>query len=75
MPKVSSRFQLSNNVSIFLSHLLALIYTFFSDFYVMYAEMEEKYGSARNIMSVYDKAVNAVLPEEKYEVIIQKAIL
>lgn len=30
--------------------------------------MEEKYGSARHIMGVYDKAVSAVLPEQKLEV-------
>ncbi|XKL68142.1 hypothetical protein PGB90_003633 [Kerria lacca] len=40
------------------------------EFYIMFAKMEETYPnttSARNILNVYEKAVSAVLPEEKFE--------
>ncbi|XP_043463575.1 pre-mRNA-splicing factor syf1 homolog [Leptopilina heterotoma] len=44
--------------------------------YLLYAKLEEDYGLARHAMSVYERATDAVLPEEKFEmfnVYIQKA--
>lgn len=35
-------------------------------FYLMYGEMEEKYGLARHAMRVYDRATRAVDEKEKY---------
>ncbi|XKL65240.1 hypothetical protein PGB90_008660 [Kerria lacca] len=40
------------------------------EFYIMFAKIEETYPnttSARNILNVYEKAVSAVLPEEKFK--------
>lgn len=34
----------------------------------MYAKLEEEHGLARHAMSVYERATNAVLPEERFEV-------
>ncbi len=34
----------------------------------MYAKLEEDHGLARHAMSVYQRATNALLPDEKYEV-------
>lgn len=39
-----------------------------SALYLLYAEMEEKYGLARHSMEVYRRATQAVLPAEKLEV-------
>ncbi len=41
-------------------------------FYLMYAKLEEDHGLARHAMSVYQRATNALLPDEKYEVDIFK---
>ncbi|XP_068970208.1 pre-mRNA-splicing factor syf1 homolog isoform X2 [Bombus flavifrons] len=35
--------------------------------YLLYAKLEEEHGLARHAMSVYERATNAVLPEEKFE--------
>ncbi|XP_065204827.1 pre-mRNA-splicing factor syf1 homolog [Planococcus citri] len=40
---------------------------FAKNFYLLYADMEEKYGLARHSMEVYRRATQAVLPEEKLE--------
>ncbi|XP_033228299.1 pre-mRNA-splicing factor syf1 homolog [Belonocnema kinseyi] len=37
------------------------------NFYLLYAKLEEEHGLARHAMSVYERATNAVLPEEKFE--------
>jgi hypothetical protein len=37
--------------------------------YLLYAKLEEEHGLARHAMSVYERATNAVLPEEKFDVI------
>lgn len=45
--------------------------------YVMYADVEEKYGLARRCITVYDRAVKSVSDEERmsmYQLYIQKAI-
>ncbi|XP_011502536.1 PREDICTED: pre-mRNA-splicing factor SYF1 [Ceratosolen solmsi marchali] len=36
-------------------------------FYLLYAKLEEEHGLARHAMSVYERATNAVLPEEQFE--------
>lgn len=36
---------------------------------MLYAKLEEEHGLARHAMSVYERATDAVLPEEKFEVI------
>ena len=38
----------------------------------MLADMEEKFGKARNVLAAYEKAISAVLPEEKIHVCISK---
>ncbi|XP_012349113.1 pre-mRNA-splicing factor syf1 homolog isoform X2 [Apis florea] len=35
--------------------------------YLLYAKLEEEHGLARHAMSVYERATNAVLPEERFE--------
>jgi len=35
--------------------------------YLLYAQMEEKYGLARRVLKVYEAATKAVLPDEKLE--------
>ncbi|XP_071096632.1 pre-mRNA-splicing factor SYF1-like [Haliotis cracherodii] len=35
--------------------------------YLLYARLEEEHGLARHAMAVYERATNAVLPEEQYE--------
>ena len=35
---------------------------------MLYAKLEEDHGLARHAMSVYDRATNAVLPEEQFDV-------
>ncbi|CAL1689628.1 unnamed protein product [Lasius platythorax] len=35
--------------------------------YLLYAKLEEEHGLARHAMSVYERATNAVLPEEKFD--------
>lgn len=35
--------------------------------YLLYAKFEEEQGLARHVMSVYDRATKAVLPEEQFE--------
>ncbi|XP_052223848.1 pre-mRNA-splicing factor SYF1-like [Dreissena polymorpha] len=35
--------------------------------YLLYAKLEEDFGLARHAMAVYDRATQAVLPEEQYE--------
>jgi len=37
--------------------------------YLLYAKLEEEYGLARHAMSVYERATNAVLLEERFDVI------
>ena len=34
----------------------------------MYAKMEEDHGQTRQAMQIYERAVDKVLPEDKYEV-------
>jgi hypothetical protein len=41
---------------------------YLTDFYLLYAKLEEEHGLARHAMDVYDRATQAVLPEEQYEV-------
>lgn len=36
--------------------------------YLLYAKLEEEHGLARHAMSVYERATDAVLPEERFEV-------
>ena len=38
------------------------------DLYLLYAKLEEDYGLTRRAMSVYERATEAVLPEEQYDV-------
>ena len=62
MPKVS-----------FSSHISQVSQNLFSSsnftaLYLLYAKLEEEHGSAKHIMSVYERATEAVLPEEKFEV-------
>eukprot|EP00918_Siedleckia_nematoides_P090048 GHVU01197927.1.p1 GENE.GHVU01197927.1~~GHVU01197927.1.p1 ORF type:complete len:741 (+),score=135.56 GHVU01197927.1:233-2455(+) len=40
---------------------------FTKNFYLLYAKLEEEHGLARHAMAVYDRATQAVLPEEQYE--------
>ncbi|XP_054157730.1 pre-mRNA-splicing factor syf1 homolog [Oppia nitens] len=40
---------------------------FAKNFYLLYAKCEEDYGLAKHAMTIYDRAVQAVLPEERYE--------
>lgn len=40
----------------------------FSAIYLLYAKLEEEHGLARHAMAVYDRATQAVLPEEQNEV-------
>jgi hypothetical protein len=47
-------------------------YTLFSAIFLLYAKLEEEYGLARHAMAVYDRATQAVLPEEQNEVICLK---
>lgn len=35
--------------------------------YLLYAKLEEDYGGGRRAMSVYERATNAVLPEERFD--------
>ncbi|KAF7997599.1 hypothetical protein HCN44_006170 [Aphidius gifuensis] len=35
--------------------------------YLLYAKLEEEHGLSRHAMTVYERATNAVLPEEKFE--------
>jgi len=35
--------------------------------YLFYAKFKEEQGLARHVMSVYDKVIKAVLPEEQFE--------
>lgn len=42
----------------------------FSALYLLYAKLEEEHGLARHAMSVYERATSAVLPEERFEVIL-----
>ncbi|EZA47443.1 Pre-mRNA-splicing factor SYF1 [Ooceraea biroi] len=35
--------------------------------YLLYAKLEEEHGLARHAMSVYERATNAVLPEERFD--------
>lgn len=37
---------------------------------MLYAKLEEKHGLARHAMAVYERATEAVLPEEKFDVTI-----
>lgn len=41
---------------------------FFIALYLLYAKLEEEHGLARHAMSVYERATNAVLPEERFDV-------
>lgn len=41
---------------------------YFTALYLLYAKLEEEHGLARHAMSVYERATNAVLPEEKFDV-------
>jgi pre-mRNA-splicing factor SYF1 len=36
--------------------------------YLLYARLEEEHGLARHAMEIYDRATQAVQPEDKYEV-------
>jgi len=36
--------------------------------FLLYAKLEEEFGLARHAMAVYDRATQAVLPEQQYEV-------
>ena len=38
------------------------------DLYLLYVKLEEDYGLTRRAMSVYERATEAVLPEEQYDV-------
>ena len=49
---------------------------FAKNFYLLYAKCEEDYGLAKHAMSVYDRAIHSVLPEERfdmYNIFIRKA--
>ena len=35
--------------------------------YLLYAKLEEEHGLARHAMSVYERATDAVLPEERFD--------
>lgn len=37
---------------------------------MLYAKLEENHGLAKRAMAIYERAVDAVLPEERYDVII-----
>lgn len=37
--------------------------------YLLYAKLEENHGLARRAIKIYERATEAVLPEERYEVI------
>ena len=39
-----------------------------SAIFLLYAKLEEEHGLARHAMAVYDRATQAVLPEEQNEV-------
>ncbi len=39
-----------------------------AELYLLYAQLEEEHGLARHAMAVYERATQAVLPEEQYEV-------
>ena len=36
--------------------------------YLMYAQLEEEHGLAKRAMSVYERATQAVAPEDRFEV-------
>lgn len=46
-----------------------IINFFIAALYLLYAKLEEEHGLARHAMSVYERATNAVLPEEKFDVL------
>ena len=40
---------------------------FAKNFYLLYAKCEEEYGLAKHAMTIYDRAVQSVLPEEQFD--------
>ena len=55
--------------SLFFSISLSFSFSLFPlDLYLLYAKLEEDYGLTRRAMSVYERATEAVLPEEQYDV-------
>ena len=66
-PPPFSLFLLSLSLSP-LSSPLSLSLSPHLDLYLLYAKLEEDYGLTRRAMSVYERATEAVLPEEQYDV-------
>ena len=48
--------------------LAYFLFYFLKAIYLLYAKLEENHGLARRAIKIYERATEAVLPEERYEV-------
>ncbi len=47
---------------------------FAKEIYLLYAKLEENHGLAKRAIKIYEQGTEAVLPEERYEVIFQRLV-